>query len=411
MKSVNPPTKRTYYSGAKSVSVRYGGGVKRLNKPEIKNLKKAADRIKKAIKKEERIILYGDADMDGVASVIILKEAIANLGGKVIAVYFPDRETEGYGINEDALNYSEKHSPALFITVDLGIGNFKEVKLAKKLGFEVMIVDHHKVLNKLPAASIIVNPKQKGDSYPFKEFAAAGVVFKLAEALLGEKLTPALRNNFLELAALATIADMMTQEEDNIEIVTMGLASLKNTFRPGLKVFTETDENNSRAIAQKIISACHAAGTASGHINEAYSLLTSTSIKEAEHLAEELLEKSYERQQKIKEITEEAEGIISKKTGESIIFEGSKDWPILMAGPASSKICNIYKKPVFLYSQKEKDSQGAVRTPKGVDGVKPMIYCSKYLETYGGHPQAGGFRIKNKDLGKFKKCLIKYFQK
>lgn len=385
--------------------------VKRASKPEVKNLKKAAERIKKAIKKKERIVLYGDADMDGVSSVIILKEAIANLGGKVSAIYFPDRETEGYGINEAALNYLKKYAPALFIAVDLGIGNFKEIKLAKKMGFEVMIVDHHKVLNKLPAASIIVNPKQKGDEYPFKEFAAAGVVFKLAEALLGKKITPALKNNFLELAALATIADMMIQEEDNIEIVTAGLASLKNTFRPGLKVFMETDENGSRQIAQKIISACHAAGTAPDHINEAYFLLTSTSTKEAEHLAAELLEKAYIRQQKIKEITEEVKKMILKKTGESIIFEGSKDWPILMAGPACSKICNIYKKPVFLYSQKEKDSQGAVRTPKGIDGVKPMIHCSKYLETYGGHPQAGGFRIKNKDLGKFKKCLIKYFQK
>lgn len=387
-------------------------------KQEIKNLKKAAERIKKAIKKKEKIILYGDADMDGVGSVIILKEAIMNLGGEVAAIYFPNRETEGYGLNEDALNYLKKYAPvyppklgrrrALFITVDLGIGNFKEVKLAKKLGFEVMIVDHHEVLKKLPAASIIVNPKQKGDKYYFKEFAAAGVVFKLAEALLGKKLTPALKNNFLELAALATIADMMIQEEDNIEIITEGLASLKNTFRPGFKVF-KWNENTSRSIAQKIISACHAAGTRD-HINEAYFLLTSSSIEQAEPLAAELIEKSYQRQQKIKEITEEVEKMALKNIQEPIIFEGSKDWPILMAGPASSRICNIYKKPVFLYSQKEEDSQGAVRTPKSVDGVKPMIHCSKYLETYGGHPRAGGFKIKNKNLVKFKKCLIKYFQ-
>ena len=163
-------------------------------------------------------------------------------------------------------------------------------------------------------------------------------------------------------------------------------------------------------MAQKIISACHSAGTAINHLNEAYILLTSTSVEEAEPIAEELLEKSYLRHQRIKEITEEVEKRIFKKGGESIVFEGDKDWPILMAGPASSKICNIYKKPVFLYSQREKDSQGAVRTPKGVDGVKPMIQCSKLLETYGGHPQAAGFRIKNKNLEKFKTCLIKYFQ-
>ena len=134
-------------------------------KKEIKNLNKAAERIKKAIKRKERIIIYGDADMDGVSSVIILKECIMSLGrpadsgSPVSAVYFPDRETEGYGINKDALNYLKKYAPALFITVDLGIGNFEEIKLAKRLGFEVMIVDHHEVLKKLPSASIIVNPR------------------------------------------------------------------------------------------------------------------------------------------------------------------------------------------------------------------------------------------------------------
>ena len=384
--------------------------VKRSKKLEIKNLKKAAERIKEAIKNKERIILYGDADMDGVSSVIILKECIKNLGGDIAAVYFPDREVEGYGLNQHALKYLKKHAPALFIPLDLGIGNFEEIKLAKKMGFEVLIVDHHKILKKLPKAPIIIDPHQRGDKYPFKEFAAAGVVFKLTEAMLGKQLTPALRNNFLELAALATIADMMIQEEDNLEIVTMGLVSLKNTFRPGLKIFLNALENNSRSMAQKIISACHSAGTAINHLNEAYILLTSTSVEEAEPIAEELLEKSYLRHQRIKEITEEVEKRIFKKGGESIVFEGDKDWPILMAGPASSKICNIYKKPVFLYSQREKDSQGAVRTPKGVDGVKPMIQCSKLLETYGGHPQAAGFRIKNKNLEKFKTCLIKYFQ-
>ena len=381
-------------------------------KQEIKNLDKAAERIKKAIKRKEGIILYGDADMDGVASVIILKEAIANLDvhPRGVHTYFPDRETEGYGVNKDALNYLKNYAPALFITLDLGIANFEEIKLAKKMGFEVMVLDHHKILNKLPKASIIVDPHQKGDKYPFKEFAAAGIIFKLAEVLLGKKMTPSLRNNFLELAALATVADMMPEEEDNIEILTGGLASLKNTFRPGLKVFfVQTNENGSRQLAQKIISACHAAG-AKEHINEAYFLLTASSTEEAEPLADELLEKSHIRQERIKDATAEVEKRVSEKIKEPIIFEGDKDWPILIAAPASSKICNTYKKPVFLYSQREKDSQGAVRTPKGIDCVKPMMHCSKFLEGYGGHPQAAGFRIKNKSLKGFQKCLIGYFK-
>jgi len=378
-------------------------------KNEIKNLKKAAARIKKAIKNQERIILYGDADMDGASSVIILKECIKNLAGEVVVVYFPNRETEGYGINEKALNYLKKYAPSLFIALDCGIGNFEEVKLAKKLGFEVMIIDHHEVLDKLPEASIIVNPKQRGDKYLFKEFAAAGVIFRLAEVLLGEKLSLSLRNNFLELAALATLSDMMPQEEDNWQFLSEGLSSLKNTFRPGLKVF-QSLQNNSHPqfLAQKIISACHA-GENRDHLNEAYLLLTATSETEAEILAEELIKKSYIRQERIKGIVEETEERVLKKTQEPIIFEGDKDWPILMAGPAASKICHIYKKPVFLYSQREKDAQGAVRTPADINGVKIMMHCAKLLENYGGHPRAAGFRVKNKNLEKFKQCLIQYF--
>ena len=376
---------------------------------EIKNLKKTAQRINKAVKKKEKIVLYGDADLDGIGSVVILEEAIKNLGGRVEAVYFPDRETEGYGLNEDALNYLKKYAPALLIVLDCGIGNFNEAKLASKMGFELVIIDHHQPLSKLPQASIIVNPKQKGDKYPFKEFANAGLVFKLIETLLKRKLSDSLRDNFLEITALATIADMMPQKEDNLEFLAKGIMSLKETARPGLKVFWQIlDEDSSRQlVAQKIISACHAGG-AQNHINECYLLLTVISNKEAEALANELLEKSYIRQERIKDIFKEITEKIPTDT--SLIFEGNKSWPVLMLGPVASKLCNTYRKPVFLYKEDNSHCQGAVRTPSGVNGVKAMACCSKLLEIYGGHPQAAGFRIEKKNLEKFKSCLIKYFK-
>lgn len=382
---------------------------------EIKNLKEAAERIKQAIKKKERIILYGDSDMDGISSVIILKETIKNLNGDVDYLYFPDRQSEGYGINEDAIKFLFKFSPALLIAVDCGIGNFKEVKLAKKFGFEVIIIDHHSILNKLPEASIVVNPHQKGDRYSFKNFAAAGIVFKLAQVLLGEKLTDSLRSNFLELTALATLSDMMPQVDENLEFLEHGLVFLKRTLRPGLRVFWQIDsldktrENGSRALAQKIISACNAGGS-QNHLNEGYLLLTSVTVEEAETLAKTLLAKADLRHLKIKEIIEVLQERLSGKS-DLIIFEGDKNWEILILGSVASKICNNYTKPIFLYSQGEKESHGAVRTPAEIDGVKAMTCCSKFLETYGGHPQAGGFRIKNKNMEKFKDCLIKYFRK
>ena len=219
---------------------------------EIKNLKKVADRILKAVKNKERIILYGDADLDGVSSVIILKETIKNLGGEITAVYFPDRETEGYGITRKGLEELKKFTPALLTALDLGIGNFQEVKLAKKMGFEVIIIDHHEVLDKLPEAKIIVDPKQKGDKCSFKGLANAGIVFKLSELLLGKQMTEGLRENFLQLTALATIADMMPKENDNLEFINLRLRSLEKSWRPGIRAFFNLVPDLGEELNQKI---------------------------------------------------------------------------------------------------------------------------------------------------------------
>jgi len=296
---------------------------------EIKNLKKAAARIKKAIKSNEDIILYGDADMDGISSVIILKEAIENLGGKVRAVYFPDREKEGYGLNKKALADLKKYSPALLISLDCGIGNFEEVETAKEMGFEVIIIDHHEILGRIPNASIVVDPKQPGDKYPFKQLAAAGLAFKLSEHLLGFPI--------------------------------------------------------------------------------AFKLLTCSSINEAKELAAMLFKKSVQKKEKIKEIISFLEEKISGDS-QPIVFEGSSDWQLILLGTAASVISQKYQKPVFLYKKREKESVGSIRAPKGVNVVEAMKHCSKILITYGGHPQAAGFRVKNKNLNKFKECLIEYFK-
>ncbi|MCK4781893.1 DHH family phosphoesterase [Candidatus Parcubacteria bacterium] len=370
---------------------------------QIKNLKKAANRIKKAVKNKEKIILYGDADPDGVCSVVILEETIKNLGGEVSACYFPDREKEGYGINENALNFlAEKYSPALFISLDLGIANFKEVEVAKKLGFEVIIVDHHTALDNIPLPkALVVNPKQKQDKYPFKELCAAGVTYKLSEVILGKNIGESLKNSFLELAAIATISDMMPQIKDNKDIVEQGLIALENTWRPGLQVF--------KGELQKTISTLNAAGI-KNHINEAYILLTASSFKKAEKIAEKLIEKRKQKHLRTKEITEQTQIRIYEKIEKTIIFEGDSSWPLVLAGPVATRICREYKKPTFIFRIGKKQSQGAVRMPEGLDAVKAMASCHKLLETYGGHPPAAGFSLDNKNLEEFKECLIKYFK-
>ena len=407
---------------------------------EIKNLKKAAEEILKAIKNKERIILYGDADLDGVASVIILKETIKNLNGEISELYFPDREVEGYGINENALDYLKKYAPALLVALDCGISNFKEVKLAKKLGFKVLIIDHHVVLDKLPEAKIIVDPKQKGDRYHFKELATTGIIFKLSELILSSpaplsgvgrrwrrersslrlknKMTENLKQNFLELVALATIADMMPRSDDNKIMIEQGLVSLENSWRPGIKAFFETPsiknyENLNQKVS-KMISILNVRDVAPhqgpGGGPASFRLLTSPSLEESKKIISRLIEKSEIRKQKIEEVTREIEEKLTKGDN-SIIFEGNSSWDFTLISPVASILCQRYQKPTFIYKILKDESQGTVRVPAGIDSVALMKKCSKYLLTYGGHPLASGFRIKNENLEKFKKCLTSKFNK
>ncbi len=392
---------------------------------EIKNLKKAANRILKAIKRKEKIILYGDADLDGVTSLIILKEAIKNLDTDITAVYFPNREIEGYGISKTALDYLKKFAPALLITLDCGIGNFQEVKLAKKMGFEVIIIDHHEILDKLPEAEIIVDPKQKGDKYPFKGLATAGIAFKLSEVLLAGKMMENLRKNFLELAALATLADMMPKENENLEIINQGLESLEDSWRPGIqalmksKGFNHYPDLNQKV--SKIISLLNVRDVEEGE-PASFRLLDSSSLNESEKLIERLIEKSKFRKERIDKMVAEIEkrlqltnhhldsqSVLKKEEESPIIFEGDSNWEFALISSVASIICHKYQKSAFIFKILGKESQGTVRTPKGIDSVALMKKCKRYLITYGGHPQASGFRIKNENLEKFKKCLIKNY--
>lgn len=377
---------------------------------EIKNLKKVAERIKKAIDSKERIVLYADADLDGTASLLILEEAIKNLGGEITEVYFPDRQKEGYGLNEKALKYLKEKAPALLILLDCGISSFQEIEMANKMGFEIIVIDHHKVLGKLPKASLIVDPKREDDEYPFKELCTAGIVYYLAKELLGKRLEGFLDQSFLELVALATLADMMAEKEDNKIFIERGISTLSESFRPGIKVFYDISEEkptNSKELAFKIISNL-SAGEVKNHLTDIYRLLKETDKISASLIAKELIEKNRRKHQLIEEIVQEIEERVGNKE-EVIIFEGDSSWPVALLGPIATKIQSIFKKPTFIYFKGEEESRGAVRVPKGIDSVEAMRHCEKLLKTYGGHPPASGFSIENKNLEKFKDCLIKYF--
>jgi single-stranded-DNA-specific exonuclease len=375
----------------------------------IKNLKKASKRIKEAISNKEDIILFSDADLDGVTSLIILEETIKNLGGKISIRYLFNRGKEGNGLTEIALDFLKKYSPGLLILSDCGVGNFKEVKSAQKLGFKVIIIDHHLVLGKIPKAEIVIDSKQKADNYPFKFLAACGVCFKLSQELLKAQKSLSLEQSLLELATIGTIDDKVPLKEDNKFLVENGLAHLPFTSRPGLKVFFKIFNQGKYSvneIVQKIISILQFTEM-KNHLNETYKLLTSANDKKVEKLVQKLIEKSLSRLGLVKEC---AQRIEEKIFPDSIfIFEGGKEVPISFTGSIASKILAKLQKPIFIFAVKNDMIRGSVRTPKEINSVDVLKHCSSYLQDYGGHAPASGFCLKKNNLEKFKTCLEEYF--
>jgi single-stranded-DNA-specific exonuclease len=364
----------------------------------MKNLKEVSNRIKQAVENNEKIVLFSDSDLDGVTSAIILEESIALLGGKSV-VYNNNIEKQGRGLTEEAVKTIQQEVPDLIITMDCGISNFKGVKKANSTGFEVVIIDHHQALFELPEASLILDPMQEGDNYPFKKMANAGIVFKLSKEMLKEKFQEK-EKEFLELTVVATVADMVPREGDNLEIIRKGFKALEDPTNLGLRVLKK--KLSAEDLVQKAVfllnTTEHLEKTTTG-----YHFLIEKDKEKVKKLVKDIKRYYKERQVLIKKAEQEVEKEIS--LNEPIVFvKGS--FPSFLAGTLATKTIKKHKKPVFLCTVENGYARGSVRVPAGSDAVSMMKKCSHLLENFGGHAPAAGFRLKENNLEDFKKCLI-----
>ena len=376
---------------------------------EIKGVKEGSERILKAVASKERIILFGDSDPDGVSSVVILEEALNALGVKPFFVYFPDWRKEDYGFNKKALHFLKDKAPALLIIADCGIGNFEETKSATEMGFDILMIEHHEPLEREPVASVIVNPKQEKDS-PFLNLCTAGIVYNFVKLILSEAQIGVGLENFLELAAIATISDQMPKDEKNMKIIEEGIISMRNTKRQGLLSLFKAcgiEKISERKIRERVVPLLSCADC-KNHKSEAYLLLTGDSVSRSQEIANLLLQKSIRRKEAIIKALEEAEAMIDPFS--PLVFLGKKEWLLSLTGVLASRIYSKYKKPTFVFKKGKEKSRGSVRTPKSINSVEMMKNCSHLLKTYGGHAQASGFALENEKLEDFKKCLSEFLK-
>lgn len=372
----------------------------------IKNLEKAAE-ICKSIK--GKVVIYGDSDMDGATSVYIMKEIFHYLGNDKLTFYFPDRAKDGYGINKKALDeFFRAIEPCWVFTVDCGIGNVKEINVLNEMGFRAVVIDHHRPLEKLPPAELIVDPHQDGETNDFKEFSNAGLCLRLAELIIKDDRK--LRELYA-LTALANLADQVPQQDENEEMNKKGLELLPGIENIGMQELSTLVgvSNTSKAeVITKLVSTFNAADNTK-NLNDIFHLLTSKSNKEANVWAQKLIQTSLEKREKKRKVVKEVLDWADTQDIHAFIFKGSKKWKLLSLGSAASEVMQSYELPVFLFSIDDNYCSGSARLPRGYDGVAALMYAKDSLVTYGGHPPACGFKFKTSDMQKVKEKLEEYF--
>jgi single-stranded-DNA-specific exonuclease len=379
----------------------------------LDNMDIAVERIISALQSGEKIMIYGDYDVDGVTSVSILYDSLFRLGGKVM-FYIPDRFDDGYGLSEAGIKKAAARDASLIVTVDCGTTAINEVEYARNLGIETIICDHHEQGDHLPDAVAILNPKLKGSNYPFRELAGCGVAFKLLQALL-QKLgyDKSWAYQYLDLVAIGTAADIVNLTSENRIFVKYGLKQVNQSPREGVYALMEQSgllnrHLNVNSIVFNLAPRINAVGRIS-KAKKAVHLLTTTSFQQGRNIAQ-ILEKENNTRRGIDEVTfKEAEEIISESVdldNVNIIVLSKKDWHMGVLGIVASRLVEKYKRPVILISVIDHVGKGSARSVRDVNILSHIKLAESLLTTYGGHQYAAGLTIAEEQIEEFKKRLI-----
>lgn len=389
----------------------------------MKDMEKAVDRICRAIKDGEQIILYGDYDVDGVTGTSLLFLFLKELGAQV-SFFIPGRIEQGYGLHEQVLQEKAKQGGQLLITIDCGISDSEQVRCAGQNGMDVIITDHHEVPEQLPPAYAVLNPKRTDCAFPFKGLAGVGVVFKLLMALRKSLRdqgffsggTPPNLKQYLDLVALGTIADMVPLVDENRILVKYGLHELTHGKRIGIKTLKEVCGISASTITSYLVAFRLAPRiNAPGRLSQAarsVELLTTDDYGVAQELALSLEQENTQRQQLEARIVKEACKLIEAnprwEERKSIVLAGS-DWHPGVIGICASRIVDKYYKPSVLISCSEDKGigKGSARSPVSFDLYKGLKASAHLLQNYGGHRSAAGLTIGLDQLDDFQN----YFEK
>lgn len=394
---------------------------------EIPDMDKAFERIQKAISANEKIIIYGDYDVDGTTSVALLKRAFEMLGVKV-DYYIPNRHEEGYGLNKEAIQKIKHELGAdLMITCDCGISNSEEVDFANKLGLDVIITDHHSIPENKPNSIANCNPKTLAENHPLAHLPGVGVAYKLAEVLLEENIKndakrKELQQSLLDLVALGIVADLAQLKGENRLLCEEGLKVLSKTKKHGLRELLIASGSNPKANTDRIGFGIGPRINAAGRLSDAkkaVELMTTEDDYTAKELCENLNQENISRREICEQITEEAINQVLNTIdlrNDKVIVVGSDDWHHGVIGIAASRLVEKFHLPVFIVSLSGEKSRGSVRgiNNSNLDIFKEMQTLQNQhniFSKFGGHPMAAGFSIKKENFHRLRELIKHHFRK
>jgi single-stranded-DNA-specific exonuclease len=400
-----------------------GGQVKRFMKPDIGSMTDpfcmdgmaaAADRILCAISASEEMLIYGDYDVDGVAGTSILYNFLKSRDAHV-QYFIPDRMEDGYGLTFSSVEKVKKLKASLLVTVDCGISSVDEVRSLNDFGMQVIVTDHHECRDLLPEAIAVLNPHKPGCGYPFKELAGAGVALKLVQALCIKIGCADEFVKYIDLAALATIADMVPLQGENRIIASCGLKAMETTRNIGLGALIRTagfgdKPMSSYSVAFGLAPRVNAAGRL-GSADRSVRLFTTEDLALAEVLAKELDSENKSRQETESEILNEAIAFVQQRLDpvrEKVLVVSGEGWHHGVIGIVASKVLEKYNRPCIVISVEDGVGKGSGRSIAGLNLFKALTSCENLLERFGGHEMAAGLTIRTDKIDEFRTGINKY---
>jgi single-stranded-DNA-specific exonuclease len=376
----------------------------------LKDMDRAAERIKAAVNNKEKILVYGDYDVDGVTSTALLADVLREMGAEC-ETFIPNRMEEGYGLNIRAVALARDRGTKLMITVDCGINSVEEVECANRYGIDVIITDHHEVkTGALPPAYAIVDPHQEGCKYPFKSLAGVGIAYKLARVLTDQRKEIADRH--MDLVALGTIADVAPLNGENRILAKIGLEKLRVTDKPGLKALMDVagvdqEKLTCRNVGFALGPRINAMGRV-GSADVALELFTCKEASRGREIAAILDRENRNRQSIEKNILKDALEKARRELdieNDKVVVLGDETWHPGVIGIVASRLAEEFLKPAILIAFDGDFGKGSGRTFEGFNLFRAISASGEYLVDFGGHEAACGVRIKRDKLDDFRKKI------